>query len=63
MKFRNRTGPAGRPARNRTGPDRTGPAGRNFYVKFQNDVYPPKKIRIEMLGTDPGSKFRGASFL
>ena len=32
-------------------------------AKFQNDIYPPRTNRTEMLGTDPGSKFQGASFL
>ena len=32
-------------------------------MKFQKAVYMPTLIRTENLSTDPGSKFRGASFL
>ena len=32
-------------------------------MKFQKTVYMPTLIRTENLSTDPGSKFRGASFL
>ena len=34
-----------------------------IFMKFQKAVYMPTLIRTENLSTDPGSKFRGASFL
>ena len=32
-------------------------------MNFQDAIYMPNRSRTEMLSTDPGSKFRGASFL